>query len=369
MKIVVLAKACAEHENVGGMAKAATSNYEIFKELGHEVFVITTSIKDKPKEFVKNGINFINVGKPKVYTKEYYTGTREHISKIKPSLIVVNSRAGVGVSDSIPSIFISHGHGFQVFYTTLLSHFALNKLPPSEHLNKLILRHVNTLWTKSRQYLSKFTRCVFLTELAAREIRERLLIPSAIYIPPCVAEIDTGNFERTFDVIICAKDFALSYKGTHQTFKLVKELNCKTVAVGGRLGRDNKRVTDNITFTGYVPACEVYKYMRQSKIILETSYNQSGLNLVKLEALYNGLGLVEWGVGSSYATSIDAYNGYIIPLGDMKELKLKTKLALEQYKEFGKNSREIYDKEFSRSVYKKKWGNLIKEVVEEKNGK
>jgi glycosyltransferase involved in cell wall biosynthesis len=98
---------------------------------------------------------------------------------------------------------------------------------------------------------------------------------------------------------------------------------------------------------------------REASIFVLPSYYE-GLPMVVLEALAAGLPIVATKVGGIPEVVQDGYNGFLIPVGNIKALACKLKvLALDSdmRKLMGKRSREIAEREFNLESY-------IKQLVE-----
>lgn len=361
MKISILAKVCPLHQQLGGMGHAIVGHSNMIRGLGHDVSIVTTKVPGYPKVFEHDGMTIFNIdGVPKTYNGEFYRGTRDAINKIYPDLIIVHSDAGRGIIDfPIPKIFHEHGHGYQSVIEYMMQHYLMERTS-REIFRENILKKMDVLWGASRRSLEKYDACVFLTALSSMEVQQRMLIQNVVCIPPVVNETDTGDQEKKYDICVCANKMFLGNKGTDYAIKALSSTGISGVFVG-----HPPKSCDypNIKTAGYVEKTEVYKLMKMSKVVLELSFHQTGLNMVKLESLYNGVGIIGWNVGSSYETIEDGVNGYIVKLGDMNELIKKIRLSISQHKKIGAGSKRIYEDRFSNKYIAGKWEELIEEVI------
>ena len=358
MRILVTVKSCEYDNGLGGMGRACVFNYDILKSLGHDVHVVSPNLNTGNEVETKRGITFYcGGGKPKTYTGEFFHKSRDIVNKLKPDLIVSHSGSGQGVVDlKIPKIFVSHGHGVQFTDTYLLEHFLISK---KGDFKTKYFQKTQEIWNKSRNFLLKFNKCVFLTETSMRQLRDRFMVPQAVYIPLSVDETKIFKVEKEYDVVVCANALSMPYKGFNYAKKVIESLGIRAIIIGAT-GKN----TDKITYTGHLNKIkDVYTNMCRAKVSLELSYHQSGLNMVKLESLYNRLPIIGWNVGSSYATIDEDKNGYIVPFGDMNTLKERILRAKENHKRLSCGSVDKYNSEFSNKWYIRNWEDMILGLV------
>lgn len=151
-------------------------------------------------------------------------------------------------------------------------------------------------------------------------------------------------------------------------FRLVvdAEPDCILFLIG--YGQDEKnlkkqccelKLENNVIFTGMIKELKEY-YLRSSMYVMSSRFE--GFPMVLLEAVSNGLPLVSFDCECGPAEIIeDGKNGFLVPVGDIKELAEKMIILIrnqELRKKMGKESLKI-SKEFSLEKIADKWLEIL----------
>lgn len=162
-----------------------------------------------------------------------------------------------------------------------------------------------------------------------------------------------------------------------EVFKLLSaNKNLKLIVAGNgpekyrldNLAQDNSQ----ITLTGWLPAGELKKLYARADVLVITSAIPESFCLVAAEALSNFLPVVAFDVGGINELIKDGYNGFLVKVGDVKNmtekinLLLKNRALAEKFSLNIKNSLSAADNPYSRdshyrqliNIYEKSRNNL-----------
>lgn len=104
-------------------------------------------------------------------------------------------------------------------------------------------------------------------------------------------------------------------------------------------------LTQKVKLVGYTHNVEDY-YRNAHVVVIPSKYTEA-FPRVALEALACGCALVASDVGGTKEAIIEGKNGFVFRAGDIEDLLLKLKLAIENWKSFSQASLELYRNKFS----------------------
>jgi glycosyltransferase involved in cell wall biosynthesis len=119
---------------------------------------------------------------------------------------------------------------------------------------------------------------------------------------------------------------------------------------------------DAIRTPGRVP--DIVPYLRRSQVFVLPS-RQEGLGIAGLEAMSCGLPVVATKCGGPEDYVIDGKTGYLVPVGDEKELARQLSKILDStdlYREMGENARELIKENYEVSKIQGKIERVLKDI-------
>jgi len=115
-----------------------------------------------------------------------------------------------------------------------------------------------------------------------------------------------NNIKRDIDLLgvgslIPLKNYSLFIKLAEEAIKIYPDLNCVLAGTGPELPKlktiaEDKKLMNNIEFTGLINRKDIFKLMQRSKILIHPSLFE-GFGFVFAEALVNGMNIVSFNVG------------------------------------------------------------------------
>ncbi|MGC8852049.1 MAG: glycosyltransferase family 4 protein [Hydrogenobacter sp.] len=146
------------------------------------------------------------------------------------------------------------------------------------------------------------------------------------------------------------------------------EINLKAWIVGdGSLRKAidlyivQKGLEKRIRAVGYTPKVE--EYYKRAHICVIPSRETEAFPRVAIEALACGCALVVSDVGGIKEAVEEGYNGFVFRAGDTKDLIDKLKRAVKEWEKLSKNSRDLYERKFSRNAIMKSFFSALEELT------
>lgn len=116
-----------------------------------------------------------------------------------------------------------------------------------------------------------------------------------------------------------------------------------------------------VSFTGAVPNAEVYKYLANSDVFVLLSENE-GLPISIIEAMRAGLAVVSTNV-SGIPELVSNNNGVLIK-SDAREFANILSADNHDWKQMGKNSRELFEKKYTFDRMRQDYVDMVKSMFE-----
>ncbi len=358
----------------GGMERMI---WEISKRLAkkHDVTILQTTLYDDEKKYVfngkKDGVNIITINTSSfLFGYGYSFGFKNRLKEIWKNFDVVHVH-GCGrfttdyslwfLGKKIPVVFTSHGF----FHTKTRNILKV--------LDKILLRRVF-------RNVSAFTA---LTQNEFGQYSEYGIPKSKILEVP--NGIDLGKFkENKKEVQRLREKYSLGKnvilyvgrihksKGLEYLVRSVKNLDCQVFLVGKDFEFTNElkriaeslRISDKIIFTGPVSEEElVASYFASDMFALPSEHE--GFGIVVIEAMAAGLPVVVSDRGSLPYLVENGKNGFIVPFGNVGELRkqLKTLLEDEKMRERISKNNKLKAKKYGWQSIVEKYENIYKRVL------
>lgn len=109
----------------------------------------------------------------------------------------------------------------------------------------------------------------------------------------------------------------------------------------------------NIMYLGFQDLDIINQYMRKAKALIFTSIWYEGMPMTILEALSAGTPVIAPNIGAASEIIKNGFNGLIYEVGNSHDLKKKIKnidINEEKYQQVVKNSREDFEKNYSKNI-------------------
>ena len=122
---------------------------------------------------------------------------------------------------------------------------------------------------------------------------------------------------------------------------------------------EKNELSGNVSFTGAVPNSEVYKYLAKSDVFVLLSENE-GLPISIIEALRAGLAVISTNV-SGIPELVSNNNGVLIK-PDAREFADVLATDKLDWKQMGKNSRELFEKKYTFDRMRQDYVDMVKSM-------
>jgi glycosyltransferase involved in cell wall biosynthesis len=310
----------------GGMEHATNQTAEELTRGGHEVHVITSLKKGKPRRTVYNGYTLHRVPvimKPPFWGLTFNWGAFREITKIDPDAVICQclyaGLAGYLAKRFSGKPYLICGHGLDVYGPWAFKSF----------LSGLVLKQANAVLALTEDMKSQFRKFYD---------RDVTVIPNGVEIAK-YGRVSRADMRTKFEispdslVLICVARLN-PVKGINYLIGAMPEIRTKFEKVklyilgseqdGGATGRqiEDLKLGDCVVLTGRVPDEQVAEYLAAGDIFVLPSLSE-GFGIVFLEAMSAGLPIISTRVGGIPEVVIEGKNGFLAEPANSEQLAEK----------------------------------------------
>ncbi len=351
---------------IGGQEKVVEELAKNLKNLKHNITILTTNLlcekANLPKYENLNGIKIIRC------KNDFFLGGYGYS---KEAIRWLNKNWG--------KFDVIHSHGYNRFLSEFAVYYLKNKKPVVFTPHGFIHTKKNYFFKMVHdltfgRVIKHASICTALTKLDLREYARRGVKKERIKEVPNgindkfldkINKKESDDFKKRQNI---KQDYLLyvgrihKSKGLQYVIKSIENLNCLLVIVGQDAGYKKKvirlakrlDVEDKIFFLGQLSEKELLRAYKSCKIFVLFS-EWEGFGIAVLEAMAAGKPVIVSDKGSLPLLVKDKENGYVVEFKDVKKLKERINLLLENKKireELGKKGRD-----FSRNYL---WKNIAR---------
>jgi len=397
MNICMFAKGLPVHVK-GGMEIHVKELAEGLVKRSHKVTIITTRHpKGIEKEETEN-LKIYYVGdKPLKYTtKRYSEESVKLFLKLnkKENFDLIHSQSGAGVwyalkcEKIVPLIITFHG----ITLNEAKSLWNTGLIGRGKGLYILIRDFINYHLSNHKLFFERADRIIAVSNELAKDIKRQYKVPEEklVVIPngidvskfkPMLAEDLREKLGLTDEKVIVSVGAISRQKGFHLLLKTLPDIlkeykNARLIIVGGGLYLQKLKdmavklgVKNHVIFTGRVPDEELPKYYNLADIFAFPTLRVEGLPLVIPEAMACEKPVVASRIGGIPTVIEDGKDGFLIKPNDLKDLRDKILMLLEDEKlakRVGKTARRKVVRRFSVDRMVNDTIKVYEEVLERK---
>jgi len=375
MKVCIFAKGLPVHIK-GGMERHVEDLAKGLIERGHEVTIITTKHPKGIEKEEKDNLRIYYVGdKPLKYTKTFFEESVKLFKKldIKEKFDLVHSQSGAGAFYALkcknhPLVVTFHGTALNEA-KSLWSEGGTRKLIAGyifikDFINYYIFNH--------KLFFERVNRIIAVSNELKEDIKKQYKVPEEklVVIPngvninkfkPMNVEDLREKWNLSDEKVIVSVGAISKQKGFHLLVKvlpeILKEYSVKLFIIGSgkylqklKIMAEKLNVYDSIIFAGKVPEGDLIKYYNLADFFAFPTLRWEGLPYVVIEAMACGKPVVASGIGGIPTAVEHEKDGFLIKPNDLKDLKDKIIMLLEDEKlakRLGKNARKKVVEKFS----------------------
>lgn len=209
--------------------------------------------------------------------------------------------------------------------------------------------------------------------LSIEPLAKTEIINNTVSIPNVKTKFNKDCFNILFLGVLIKR------KGVYDLLNSISELKEKTdlnnikFIIAGNGNEEEKiknkskelKIDKYIEFTGWIDSKQKKELLEKSQLLVLPSYNE-GLPMAILEAMSYGLPIVATNVGDISEAVINEENGFLIKVGNIKELTKSIFKIInfnqEEWEKFSSNSKKIINEKFSDIEYFNKFERIYKTI-------
>lgn len=243
-------------------------------------------------------------------------------------------------------------------------------------------KYLETLLSRERFVINRTDKLVFIAKYGEKNflsIYPQYDINKVITIHNGIDDIDLQKSEI---VPYTNKEFRLVCAGTinqrkgqkiiiEALLELNKDILDKihvTFIGDGPIKKELETITienslqDNVKFLGVLDNKDIYKYMALSNIYILMSYEE-GLPISIIEGMRSGLGIIATRIAGIPELVREDFNGILIDPNKEQLKKVLCDLSYHDWKQYGINSRTLFEQEFTFENMKKKYCDMLDSLI------
>jgi glycosyltransferase involved in cell wall biosynthesis len=359
MKICIFAKGLPVHI-IGGLELHTRDLAEGLAKRGHDVTIITTRHPNGIKMECKKNLKIYYVeNEPLKYNKKFCIESAKIFDKInkKENFDIVHSIQTFGSGfvkyskNKTPLVISLHGtHKYEIasilneksmkiFY--MIPYMHIKSILFYEPINKLLFKRAKKVMVDSKEMKIDAAKEYKIPE------EKMALVYDGIDINR-FKSINVENFRKKIgisksDKVIVSAGRIEKQKGYHLIIEILPSLlqclDIKLIIVGTGEHIENlkkmaeeKKVAKNVIFTGKVKDEDMSKYYNLADVFVFPTLRVEAFGMVIAEAMACGKPAIATRIGGIPTVIDDSKNGFLIKIGDLKELKEKILLILKDEK-------------------------------------
>jgi len=394
MKIAVFIKSTTFHKNHGGLEIQNRVVCEELVKRGHEVVVFSPRGDVDTKEKDQNGVRYVFIKSDyknylfaSMNPESWYKKSLETFSKLNDDnsfdIVLSQSASGESIIENkkllgVKTISIAHGTTSSEYLT-----FLKNITNPKDiyWLIRNTQYFLRQYFGRQRRYIlhadrvisvSNYVKKALISETFVSEDRVRVIhngIDGSVFenIPSnkCAGITSLyfiGRVERSKGILTILnilkdvkKDFIFHVVGDGPCLEEAKskaKINC---------------IAEKVVFHGRVSQHSAFLEKVHSDIFVFPTQRIEGFPMVLVESMFAGIPVVAFDCGGVSDAVEDGKTGYLIKAGDAEDFKKKLEKLIDDENmrlEFGKNSKEKAEKEFTIDKIIDKYEEVFNEVLE-----
>ena len=354
----------------GGEDEMQINEKKILSQNNHNVLTLLRDNKN-----IRNLVDIIKIIKNINFNYKNYVEIKEQINKLKPNLVHVYNYFPIWTASIFKAIFeckiplvLSVGN-YRMFCSNGLmfrNNHLCDKCLVGSRFNSIIHKCYRNSYLQSyfvsrmiehnlrknvfNKYVSGF---IVNHEFVKEKLLKLKIDKEKIFIKP--------NLINNHDDFIKKKDenYALyvgrisNEKGIYDLIKKWQNINFKLIVIGGHENEKSNKLlfqNKNIEFVGFKKRDEINDYYRKASFLIFPSLcNEAGIPLTFLEALNSELPILASNRYPQKEIIKNNFNGYIYEINsdvDFSEKVQKLINSSSLRKEFGKNSKKLYLKNY-----------------------
>lgn len=200
-----------------------------------------------------------------------------------------------------------------------------------------------------------------------------IVVNNTVPIPSEIAKFDRSKFQVLFLGVLIKRKGIEDFLEAISLLNIDGKRNNSNFVIAGTGEEENRlkkkchdlNLDNLVEFTGWIDRKKKEKLILESQMLVLPSYNE-GLPMAVLEAMSFGLPIVATDVGDMREAIIEGGNGYLTIPGEKRELAAAMNKIISTEKVdweiFSNMSRQIAEKKFTDSNYKKVFINLYKNL-------
>jgi glycosyltransferase involved in cell wall biosynthesis len=399
MNICIFAKGLLVHI-IGGLEVHTQQLITCLIERGHKVTVITTKHPRGIREERHKNLDIHYVGNhPLKYTREFVRESAKIFNKLdkKENFDIVHSLQNLGsgfvkYSESKKPFVVSMHGTFLYEIKSMINDRSLKNIFIIPYmfikyllfyrsLDKILFRKAEKIMVDSKE----LKRAV-MNEFNVAEEKLRLVydgIDVNKFKPFNVDKFREKMNIKKKDKIIVSSGRILKQKGYHSIIEvlpdILKHMKVKLIIVGDGEYLENlkkltkkKKVSDKVIFTGRVSEEDLIKYYNLADVFVFPTFRVEAFGIVIAEAMACGKPAIATKIGGIPSVIDDSKNGFLVKMGDLKELRDKLLIVLKDdklAKKFGEAARKKVVENFSLEKMINDTIKVYEEVINESRRK
>lgn len=222
-----------------------------------------------------------------------------------------------------------------------------------------------------KQVSNRFSTKIIFNNVSGMEHMAKLGISNSVYIPNCISRIQQPISRERKEIIniisvgrfVREKDFTTAIK----SFEQLKDYkNVRFTIVGyGNLEQEIRDCADQSVMKDWINILinpdNIPELLNQADIYLSTSLFEGTSNSI-LEAMNASLPIIATNVGDNFKLVEQGVNGFLCGIGDVECISEKMLLLVNDFEllnRLGLKSNEILNNNFSESIFKENYTELI----------